>query len=221
MMRGVGNYGSGFFGTAATGVLGITTSAASDYNSSNTNCFYAPNVAQGAPSAGVVNPTTVLSNYCDAAMMMAAAAVNANQCLQQQHRMMLANSAGSSHNLVNEHKGHDCSDDIDETSGTTVNAGAIMPATSISAVAAMTASTTCTGASASLSTVSTSTTSISQQYLQQTQRVSTHTHPPAQPHMRLQPLHDLQEQQRQMHTQLASPPNLIDICEVPLVVDVK
>uniref|UniRef100_A0A034VVL5 F-box only protein 28 n=1 Tax=Bactrocera dorsalis TaxID=27457 RepID=A0A034VVL5_BACDO len=217
MMSGVGSYGSGFFGAAATGVVGSSTSAASDYSSSSTSCFYAPNTAQGAPTAGVVNPTTMLSNYCDAAMMMAAAAVNANQCLQQHHRMLLANSAGSSHNLANGHNSHDCTDDIDGAGGTTVNRDAIMPATSISAVTSPTTSTASTSASGPMSTVNSAATSISQQYQQQTQRCPSNAHPPAQPHMHI---HDLQGQQ-QLQTQLASSPNLIDISEVPLVVDVK
>uniref|UniRef100_A0A1B0B3S1 Uncharacterized protein n=1 Tax=Glossina palpalis gambiensis TaxID=67801 RepID=A0A1B0B3S1_9MUSC len=143
-------------------------------------------------NASAASSTAMLTNYCDAAMMMAAAAVNANQCLQQQQQRFA---------LINE---NDLQREADATQDETRAVNSLV-ATALSSSASSCSSVT-TSASSATSSISTAPLT-----------AAAVTATDAADDLNLKK----QQQQLRLAKQAETPPNLIDISEVPLIVDVK
>uniref|UniRef100_A0A1A9ZTB1 Uncharacterized protein n=1 Tax=Glossina pallidipes TaxID=7398 RepID=A0A1A9ZTB1_GLOPL len=144
-------------------------------------------------NASAASSTAMLTNYCDAAMMMAAAAVNANQCLQQQQQRFA---------LISE---NDLQREADVTQDETRGATSLV-ATALSSSASSCSSVTTSASSATSSISATAPLT-----------AAAVTAADAADDLNLKK----QQQQLRLAKQAETPPNLIDISEVPLIVDVK
>uniref|UniRef100_A0A1A9WJH3 Uncharacterized protein n=1 Tax=Glossina brevipalpis TaxID=37001 RepID=A0A1A9WJH3_9MUSC len=146
-------------------------------------------------NASAASSSAMLTNYCDAAMMMAAAAVNANQCLQQQQQRFA---------LIN---------DNDLQRNVAVTQDETRSATSLVATALSSSASSCSSVTTSASSATSS--------FSATAPLTATAVTAADDADGLNLKKQQQQQQLRSVKQAETPPNLIDISEVPLIVDVK